>query len=542
MEAVPEPKVEPVPPDPTPRPVEAAPAAAPSTPAPPGAAAPVVLDVRDLVTNFYTYDGVVQALSGVSFKIRRGETLGLVGETGCGKSVTAFSITRLIPEPPGRVVSGKVLFRGANLLWGIEREARFRPIAGTNRVKVRRSFRRIQASAQRMLSVRGSGISMIFQEPTQAMNPIASVGGQIGEVIYTHRGLEAIDRLLGATPDAPAVEAAIGPLAEAIGTGSSAPIRAAAKVVADAAHLPSLELELFYVGRELPSSVTDVPAALRRVVARSRLTPGQRRYLRAERRRLELDRALRRVYFEEMRRGAVQRTDRVRLRSGLWGVATRTLPYRVWGVRRHVRRPIERELHWEVVALLEGVQIPNPSRIAKGYPHELSGGMLQRVMIASALSTHPAVLLADEPTTALDVTIQAQILDLMARLKESAGTAILLITHDLAVVAEVADRVIVMYAGQVVEDAPVGALFSTPLHPYTQGLLASIPRFDRPEKQLESIVGSVPNLIYPPAGCRFHPRCSFAMPICKTERPPMTDEGGGRHVACHLYHGPAVQQ
>ena len=168
--------------------------------------------------------------------------------------------------------------------------------------------------------------------------------------------------------------------------------------------------------------------------------------------------------------------------------------------------------------------------------------MLQRVMIAMALSTDPPLLLADEPTTALDVTIQAQILDLMNDVKTRVGTAIMLITHDLAVIAEVADRVCVMYAGQIVENAPVRELFEAPLHPYTQGLIASIPRVDRPEKQLFSIPGSVPNLIYPPAGCRFHPRCPQAMPVCREVRPPVTSEGSGHQVACHLYHGSPVRE
>ena len=167
--------------------------------------------------------------------------------------------------------------------------------------------------------------------------------------------------------------------------------------------------------------------------------------------------------------------------------------------------------------------------------------MLQRVMIAMALSSDPEILIADEPTTALDVTIQAQILELMKDLKTRVGTAILLITHDLAVIAEVADRVCVMYAGQIVETAPVGALFRRPLHPYSQGLLSSIPRMDQPDKRLDSIPGSVPNLIYPPTGCRFHPRCPYAMPICKEARPPTTVEGEGHLVACYLYKGPVAE-
>ncbi|HEV8049785.1 MAG TPA: ABC transporter ATP-binding protein, partial [Thermoplasmata archaeon] len=198
------------------------------------------------------------------------------------------------------------------------------------------------------------------------------------------------------------------------------------------------------------------------------------------------------------------------------------------------------ETLWQTVRLLEGVSIANPVQVARGYPHELSGGMLQRVMIAMALCSEPELLIADEPTTALDVTIQAQILELMRDLKARMGSSILLITHDLGVIAEVADRVCVMYAGNVVETAPVRELYKHPLHPYTQGLLSSIPRMDEPDKKLESIPGSVPNLIYPPSGCRFHPRCPHAMPVCREKRPPMTIEGGGHTVACYLYNGPVA--
>jgi oligopeptide/dipeptide ABC transporter ATP-binding protein len=215
--------------------------------------------------------------------------------------------------------------------------------------------------------------------------------------------------------------------------------------------------------------------------------------------------------------------------------------YGLWGLRGWVRRPLDQELLWRVVRLLEGVRIANPARVAQGYPHELSGGMIQRVMIAMALSGEPDVLLADEPTTALDVTIQAQILELLDALRTRVGTAILLITHDLAVVAEVCDRVCVMYAGQIVEQAPVKELFHNPLHPYTQGLLASVPRVDQPGKELSTIAGSVPDLIDPPTGCRFHPRCPEAMPVCRGKRPPVTDEGSGHTVACYLYHGAPVR-
>ncbi|HUZ79805.1 MAG TPA: ABC transporter ATP-binding protein [Thermoplasmata archaeon] len=231
-------------------------------------------------------------------------------------------------------------------------------------------------------------------------------------------------------------------------------------------------------------------------------------------------------------RAAIQRRRRTERYSHFY--------YGLWGFRSRVGRALKNEMFWRVVAHLEGVTIANPVQVARGYPHELSGGMLQRVMIAMALCAEPDLLIADEPTTALDVTIQAQILELMRDLKDRVGTAIMLITHDLAIIAEVADRVCVMYAGQIVETGLVRDIFSRPLHPYAQGLLASIPRLDQPDKELASIPGSVPNLIHPPEGCRFHPRCPYAMPICKEKRPPTTVEGPGHTVACFLYEGPVA--
>jgi len=519
--------------------LEPSPAAAPE-PAP--AADPVrkvVLDVRDLRTYFYTYDGVVKALDGVTFQLHRGETTGLVGETGCGKSVTAFSITRLIPDPPGRIVYGSVLFHDADLLWGLEGEAKFRAIRGTPRVKVSRRTRRIRRANERMEAIRGRGIAMIFQEPTQAMNPVFSVANQVGEILYLHRGTEILDELLSATPDAPEVAPALRDLLAAIGGGRREEIRRAAEAIGRAARSPRLGTEAFYLALAAirPSATR---RQLRRAVGRLRLRPFQRRYLEHRRRLFALREQTNRVHLAEMseRRMKPGARGAVRLRIGTERLTH--FYFGLWGVRSRVRRPLDQALFWRVVRILESVQIANPVQVARGFPHELSGGMIQRVMIAMALSSDPAVLLADEPTTALDVTIQAQILGLIGDLRTRVGTAILLITHDLAVVAEVADRVCVMYGGQIVEQAPVRELFHRPLHPYTQGLLASVPRMDQPEKELHTIAGSVPNLIDPPSGCRFHPRCPHAMPVCSAQRPPVTDEGAGHTVACYLYHGAPV--
>ncbi|MGP8108178.1 MAG: ABC transporter ATP-binding protein [Thermoplasmata archaeon] len=502
---------------------------------------PVVLDVRDLKTYFFTYDGVVLALDGVSFKVRRGETVGLVGETGCGKSVTAFSVTRLIPDPPGRVISGKVLFRGIDLLWGLDSEARIKIDPKTGRAKVRRSFRRIKAGLERMSAVRGRGISMIFQEPTQAMNPVFSVSDQISEALLLHQGTRIVDDIMAATTDAPEVRPALEALVEITRTAAGPDAsRAAAAKAGEAAHLASFGTQAFYLVRDSELSTEDMVRRLEKGLRRVHLSRIERSYLRYRRRRMVVEDDFHDLYLSEMREGRIDRRQRRILRSRRGGLRLRGFYYGIWGIRGRVQRPLRDEAFWRTVGRLEEVSIANPVQVARGYPHELSGGMLQRVMITMALAVEPTILIADEPTTALDVTIQAQILELMRQLKTRIGTAILLITHDLAVIAEVADRVCVMYAGQIVETARARDLYQHPLHPYTQGLLASIPNLERPDKKLSSIPGSVPDLIRPPEGCRFHPRCPYAMPVCKEVRPPVTTEGAEHTVACHLYKGPVA--
>ena len=247
-----------------------------SAAAPTAGASPVILDVRELKTYFYTYDGVVRALDGVSFKIRRGETVGLVGETGCGKSVTAFSITKLIPDPPGRIMDGTIYFRGANLLWGLQSEATFKPVKKTNRVKVKRKFHRVKASLARMVSVRGGGISMIFQEPSSALNPVFSVSDQVSETLLLHRGEEVLQGLLNATPTDPAVEPAIQGLAEAARTKDPPQLRAAAKAFGDAVHVPSMATQAFYIFRGAGDEPEPAIAELRDALKRVRLSALQR--------------------------------------------------------------------------------------------------------------------------------------------------------------------------------------------------------------------------------------------------------------------------
>lgn len=320
-----------------------------------------LLEVKSLRTYFYTESGVVRAVDGVDFEVYPGEVLGIVGESGCGKSVTSLSIMRLIGQP-GKIVEGEVIFNGTNL---------------------------IEIPESEMVKVRGNSISMIFQQPQSALNPVFRAGEQIGEVLNIHQDL----------------------------------------------------------GREA----------------------GQKR----------------------------------------------------------------------AIELLKMVGIPEPERRADAYPHELSGGQAQRVMIAMALACVPDLLIADEPTTALDVTIQAQILDLMRNLRENIGTSIILITHDLGVVAEMAERVAVMYAGQIVEQADVRTLFKEPLHPYTQGLIGSIPILGKIKERLDVIPGSVPNLINMPPGCRFAPRCRARiennLTVCTEKEPDLISTKAGHLVRCWLY-------
>jgi peptide/nickel transport system ATP-binding protein len=317
--------------------------------------AAALLEVRGLRTHFASERGEVRAVDGIDFSLQRGRTLGIVGESGCGKSVTALSIMGLVPQPPGRIAGGEVLFEGEDLL---------------------------KAPAQRLRDLRGDRLSMIFQEPMSSLNPAFTVGEQIGEAILRHRN------------------------------------------------------------------------------------------------------------------------------------ASRT------------------EAANQAVEMLRKVRIPSPEARAGEYPHQLSGGMRQRVMIAMALACNPKLLIADEPTTALDVTIQAQILELMRALRAELGTAIMLITHDLGVIAELADDVLVMYAGKVIERCAVPRLFAEPQHPYTVGLLGSIPRLDLEQERLSAIEGFVPDAAAMPEGCRFHPRCPFSVDKCRREEPRLQQVADGHFTAC----------
>lgn len=322
-----------------------------------------ILQIEDLHTHFFTDRGEIPAVDGVNLYVKSGEVLGVVGESGCGKSVTSLSVLKLIPQPPGKIVGGRIFFKGNDIVPLKEREMRY---------------------------IRGNSISMIFQEPMTSLNPLFTVGQQIGETVRLHRGLS------------------------------------------------------------------------------------------------------------------------------------------------------RKEAREHTVEMLIKVGIPRPEAVIDDYPHQLSGGMRQRVMIAMAISCSPELLIADEPTTALDVTIQAQILDLIRRLNEENGTAVMLITHDLGVVAEMCHRVAVMYAGRVVEEGCVRDIFKNPLHPYTQGLIQSVPRMNEQRKRLFSIPGNVPILSTQMKGCRFSDRCPHTMPICLEQIPRLEEhEAEAAHSCrCWLYQTP----
>ena len=377
-----------------------------------------LLETVDLVTHFYTYEGVVKALNNVSLVVDHGTTFGLVGESGCGKSVTVRSIMRIVPEP-GRIESGKVIvYLDQN-----------RQDAGMDLLAQSEAF---------MESLRGDRISMIFQEPNAALNPTMSIGDQVAESFLFHQ-----KRKLCAT-----------------------------------------------VLRDLESD-------------NCRIIFPFKQFLRA-------------VY-----RLAVQQPDALIL-----NILSR-IP-----ILKHWQSRLKKDARRRAIEIIAKLGLSNPEQIVAQYPHNLSGGMKQRIVIAIALACSPVLLIADEATSNLDVTIQAQILELLRRLKQEVISSILLITHDLGVVAETCDRVGVMYAGNLCEVADVKDVFQKPLHPYTRALLDAVPKFAM-QDELKSIDGHVPNLVMPPSGCRFHPRCVHAMAVCREAFPKMTEIGKNHLVACY---------
>jgi len=379
-----------------------------------------ILEIEDLVLRFYTYEGVVEALDEVNLTLKEGETLGLVGETGCGKSMTALSVLVLVPSP-GRIEGGHIF--------------------------VEQGKKRLDLLAQNepfLRKVRGKDISMIFQEPRVYLNPVYTVLNQVAEVYMQHRLKEFCHM-------------AIEEINNEIKSGK-------------AGFLAEFEKSMY---RELVENPT----------------------------------------------------------SPLLQIAAR-IP-----VLNRYKRRLMRMIKKEIVDLLKSMGIADPERVIDMYPHELSGGMAQRVVVGMALACNPKILIADEPTTNLDVTVQLQILNLIRTLKKKYGSSILYITHDMGVVAELCQRVAVMYAGSICEIAGVMEIFKNPLHPYTKGLLESIPQ---PGKEFKSIAGTVPSLINPPSGCRFHDRCPYALETCANTKPKMIEVKKDHFIRCHLF--PGVQK
>jgi peptide/nickel transport system ATP-binding protein len=424
-----------------------------------------LIETQNLFTDFHTFEGVVKALNGVSLVVNEGETYGLVGESGCGKSVAVRSMMRIV-QAPGRITGGKVLifFRAEDRSRGID------------------ILRRSEAY---MTSIRGDSISMIFQEASTSLNPVLSIGFQVGESFHFHRRAQML-------------EETIRELDEELGRGG----------FSLAWGWKRLSRALF--AREL-AVLREYEAGIDRI----------------DHELYQLEQA---TAVEQLRRkSSLQRLhDRLGESSALAELCQR-VPF----LRRYQRR-LERTVRRHVVDLLRSLGVPNPERIADSYAHELSGGMQQRIVIAMALACHPVLLIADEPTSNLDVTIQAQIIELIKTLKQKVISSVLFITHDLGLVAEICGRASVMYAGDIAETAAVRELFRQPLHPYTQGLLASVPKVSQ-TGELATIPGTVPNLIDPPSGCRFHPRCPHAMEVCQGVKPPTAEHSPGHWVACYLY-------
>ncbi len=424
-----------------------------------------LIETNELYTNFNTFEGVVKALNGVGVVVNEGETYGLVGESGCGKSVTVRSMMRIV-QAPGKIESGKVVlfFRAEDRSKGIDI---------------------IDRSEAYMTSIRGDSISMIFQEASTSLNPVLSIGYQVGESFHYHRRPQMLKETIA-----------------------------------------ELDAE---IGGKLPPLSKAWRSVTKRLLARE-LREREAYDARID----EIDKELYALEEQEGAGDVSKKRDLNARRDALQDHSALTGFFMGVPFLKRYRKRLEKTVHRHVVELLRTLGVPNPERIADAYPHELSGGMQQRIVIAIALACHPVLLIADEPTSNLDVTIQAQIIDLIKRLKEATISSVLFITHDLGLVAEVCDRVSVMYAGDVSETAAVQELFKKPLHPYSQGLLNSVPKVEQ-DGELATIPGAVPNLIVPPTGCRFHPRCPKKMDVCSASKPPMIEWAPGHWVACHLY-------
>lgn len=499
------------------------------------------LKVERLVTQFFTQKGIVKALDGVDLTIKRGEVLGLVGESGCGKSVTATSIMDLIIDPPGRIVKGNIYVDGFNIIGDLQKLATINIKSETN-VKIKRRQKLIKRHNTIISKIRGNKIAMIFQEPGLALNPVLTIGEQINEAILLHSRVNIANSIIRRETinDTQVMEFVESVQSKKSLQEKETQIHSWTRDFG----IPDLESNF----RSLFASKMDndfIAKEIRKVIEESKTFPNiqqmvtARDYFRMEDQLVDLN--LKLLEAENTNNRDAENALRAKVSDHKSQINKNFSGYKFSRrfFKRRTEKPFKDAARRRGVELLEMVNISDPERVYDSYPHELSGGMQQRAMIAMALSSNPKMLIADEPTTALDVTTQAQILDLIRDLRTFTGSSILFITHDLAVIAEMCDRVGVMYAGNIVEEAPVRDLFSEPKHPYSTGLLSSLPRVDKSfqDEKLPSIQGTVPNLIKPPTGCRFHPRCEFRMDICSEKKPKLVniDNKNERKVACFLY-------
>jgi len=494
----------------------------------------IVLKVNKLKTQFFVYDGIVKAIEDVSLTLHKGEVLGIVGETGCGKSVTAYSITKLIPDPPGRIVSGQIFLGNLNILRNIDKEAKI--FTNRKRVKIKRNTRLIKRNELFFNQIRGKYISMIFQEPMAALNPVYTIEDQIIETLVLHKRSYILEVAQGAAKN-------INKLIKFRQTMEEDQDINPEKVADLREYKPDIEKdfegplkeELFKLADSNKGTASFLKHLDLLIEEGNIYNKKPQKYDRI----LNLDKQM-----DNLRVELLKEKDEIKVNSMEKKLANYSKKINLIKLSKQLKRnkkdPIILEARRESFGLLETVNIADAYGILKRYPHELSGGMLQRVVISIALANEPEILIADEPTTALDVTVQAQILEIMRQLQKNRGTSIILITHDLGVIAEMCDRVAVMYAGNIVEVGSVNEVFHNPKHPYTIGLLSSIPRIDNPDKKLRSIPGTVPNLINPPTGCRFNPRCPMAFEKCKIDVPLHIEVSPNHIVACHLFNGTEV--
>jgi len=498
------------------------------------------LIVRGLRTYFFTEKGVVKAVDGVDITIGKGEIYGLVGESGCGKSVTALSVMDLI-KPPGAVVSGKVSIDGYNVASDLE-DVRSIKYKSDKVVVVKTHDRAAKKHEYIMSNIRGRKVSMIFQEPALALNPVLTIGDQIVDAIMAHNKKELADAIIRMES---LRQQDIENLVDL--SRESTNKKETQKIVKEwcwSNGLPDLgELIIELVESTLSRDIVVEKISKEIMGVRS----GKGMGIITKTMEYEISR---RRLFELLLKSGSQgngadekaNTDLQEIKSIKQLIRSKFFIFRLEKILfgRSANERLKEQARKSGVELLKRVSLPNAESVMNEYPHELSGGMIQRSLIAMALSADPMLLIADEPTTALDVTTQFQVLKLIREINQSRGISVLFITHDLAVVASLCHRVGVMYAGNIVEEASVDDLFKDPKHPYTIGLMKAIPKPNLDVKKgyrFESIEGNVPNLIDPPSGCRFHPRCKFKMNLCEQKKPPLVDLGGNHKVACFLYTG-----